>query len=92
MNASSLSPRKRALATARCFSSKVFRVSSLRPGTSLHTPTRKLVMPDMAETTTAFFPSVPATILATLSIASGEPTLVPPNFITVSIVIISLCR
>ena len=47
--------------------------------------TRKLVIPDMADTTTTFFPSSLAMILATLFRASTDPTLVPPNFITVII-------
>ena len=85
MNASMASPSNSCDAAERCLLTNFSLASSMSWDGFSTRETRKLVTPDMAEATTILSPSVPAIIPATLLRASGEPTLVPPNFITVII-------
>ncbi len=85
MNLSMASPSKSWAAVVRCLFANFSLASLMSSGGSSARDTRKLVTPDIADATTILSPSVLAMIPATLLRASGEPTLVPPNFITVII-------
>ena len=85
MNSSMRSSATTSLAVSTCFDLNCSNMVSVSVVLSSIAWMRKFVIPDMADTTTTFFPFSLVIILADLIMASADPTLVPPNFKTVII-------